>query len=459
MKRIDKLTPGQEARLGEWRDKWIAIGLKTGETDKERCERGLKVAYEKTGIKFPGEVVWVKSPPAGALAASHSQAILRGVAVHDVVRDAVNGVAVHDVVRDAVNGAVGVAVHDVVRDAVNGAVDVAVGVAVGGAVGVAVHDVVRGAVRDAVRDAVDDAVRDAVDDAVRVAVHDVVRDAVNGAVDVAVGVAVHDVVRDAVRVAVDGAVNVAVRDAVVVAVDAAVGVAVDAAVVVADLEWHQWLGGQFWVGGWWGSPSYVSFFTDVCGLELDADIKERADAYRDICESANYIWPNRNFIIACERPQLIARNDEGRLHNDQGKAIEYGDGWGLYALDGVILKEDIWKAITSHKMTLAEMFAIEDADIRAVALKYNQDALIADGGELLDEHPTAGELYLVKNREINKLLEKPEIYFLKMKCPTGRTFVEAVDPGYAKQYPYALHCQAKAWGIDASIYEGVQNHG
>ena len=62
--------------------------------------------------------------------------------------------------------------------------------------------------------------------------------------------------------------------------------------------------------------------------------------------------------MICARPIRICRED-GRLHSDQVKAIEYPDGWGLYALDGVVLPKDLWKRIVSKEMSLSEIMAIE----------------------------------------------------------------------------------------------------
>ena len=38
VKRVDSLTPEQEARMPEWRDKWIEIGLRTGPADRPAFE-------------------------------------------------------------------------------------------------------------------------------------------------------------------------------------------------------------------------------------------------------------------------------------------------------------------------------------------------------------------------------------------------------------------------------------
>jgi len=340
-KRIDKLTPKQEAMLPVWRDKWIDIGLKTGETDWETFGAYMPICYQKAGLKYPTKVIQVSSPIVGAFASSIANKILKK----------------------------GGAVRGAVRGAVGGAVDDAVGGAVGGAVDDAVDDAVRGAVDDAVDDAVGDAVRGAVDDAVR----------------------------------------------------------------DAKLDWHYWLGGQFWVGGWyWGSPSWVSFFTDVCDLKLSDDIKERATAYRKVCESVNYIWCNSEFVMVCARPTKIERNILGRLHCENGKAIEYPDTWGLFFLNGVRFEEEMyWKVVKSQSeggLSFAERLAIEDIDQRTQAInpKYADiDGFIEEAeGELLDEV----NKFDINGEGVNyKLYKFPkgdifqeDAYYCYFDCPSTR---------------------------------------
>ncbi len=307
MKRIEKLTPEQEARMPEWRDKWIQIGLRTGETDWETFEKYIRVCYQKAGLGFPERIVRVSSPLVGAFASSIANKLLKSGAVGGAVGGAV-------AVYDAVGGAVGGAVYD----------------AVGGAVDGAVYDAVGGAVDGAVRDAV----------------------------------------------------------------GSAVGSAVGGAVGGAEGDWHYWFGGQFWVGGWswYGSPSMVSFFTDVCGLELDKDIQERATAYRKVCESVNYVWANSHFVMVCARPTKINRDALGQLHSDREKSIEYPDGWGLYHLHGVSFHKELWEKVTSRKMPFAEILAIKDIDQRKQAMKYGNVWEFIEFGKAkeLDTHVKIG---------------------------------------------------------------------
>ena len=174
------------------------------------------------------------------------------------------------------------------------------------------------------------------DDAVRVAVRD--------AVDVAVGGAVGDAVRDAVDDAVRGAVGEYIRN-----------------------NWYRYIGGQFWVGGWWyGSSAVASYFRDVCGLELPDDIPQRATAYEETAFSACWWWPHREFVMVSDRPTVINRDAQGRLHCETGMAISWPDGWGVWAWHGVRVTEDI--IMHPERITGAAVLAETNSAVRGVMI-------------------------------------------------------------------------------------------
>ncbi len=320
-KKITKLTAEQEARMPEWRDRWIAHGLSTERADWGRFERGIRAAYRFAKLEQPMTIVRVPSPLVLAFAAPIADHVIRQLC------------------KTKSGGAVRVAVRGAVDDAVRGAVDDAVDVAVRGAVDDAVRDAVRGAVDDAVRGAVDDAVDDAVDVAVRVAVRDAVGGAVGGAVDDAVDGAVDDAVGDAVGGAVGGAVK---------------------------NNWTNYLGGQFWVGGWWGSSSFVSFFRDVCGLTFDDDTWERAKAYEDM-SYAGWCWPHTKFCMVSDRPTLLHRDEEGRLHCEDGPAIAWSDGFCIHRIHGVTVPQ--WIIERPDTITIEAIDKEDNAEVKRIMME------------------------------------------------------------------------------------------
>jgi len=193
----------------------------------------------------------------------------------------------------------------------------------------------------------------------------------------AVGGAVGGAVDDAVRGAVDGAVDDAVRGAVG-----------DAIRKLAP----NWIGGQFWVGGWYWGPAFTSFFREVCDLELKGDLWDRGRAFEDTAESACYWWPHRDFIMVCERPQEIHREQvqprgwgSHRLHREDGPAVRFADGWGVYSWHGVRVPADLIEEGWSVERILQE----RNAEVRRCAVeRYGWDRFAADAQlVVVDEQP------------------------------------------------------------------------
>ena len=206
-------------------------------------------------------------------------------------------------------------------------------------------------------------------------------------------------------------------------------------------NWFNYIGGQFWVGGWyWGAPAFVSFFREVCNLKLTPDMEARADAYQATCESACWWWPHRDFVMVCERPRTISRDEQGRLHSETGNAIEFRDGWGLARWHGTTVPLE-W--ITNRK-TLDPKIALTDPSVerrRAAAeiigwarvLKALPNRVIDT-----DPDPQVGTLMSVD------LPEAPDSRFVLVRCGTGRDFALPVP----QEMKTALQANAWTYGID-----------
>lgn len=62
VKRIDRLTPEQEAQIEPWAQRWIEKGLKTDRADWAGFERGARECYRLSGLEQPKIVVRCASP-------------------------------------------------------------------------------------------------------------------------------------------------------------------------------------------------------------------------------------------------------------------------------------------------------------------------------------------------------------------------------------------------------------
>jgi hypothetical protein len=170
-------------------------------------------------------------------------------------------------------------------------------------------------------------------------------------------------------------------------------------------------------------------------------------------------WAEKNGILFICPNAIVQQNTQQQFHSDTKPAISWKDGLSVYYLHGFCLEKELWQKIVSNKMSFADIMQIQNADIHAIALKYNPLSMLDAGAMLVDKSERNNELYLIENTEINIFLDEPKIWFLKMLCPTGRTFVEGVPPDYAAKHPKADHCQAFLLGITPNQYRNLAVEG
>lgn len=268
MRKIESLTPAQEARLSEFCDKWLAIGLSTEPADRPKAEAAIRQAYRLAGLDEPRKIVWCGSPLA--------QGLTRAALLDDKLSKEI-GDNVRDIVRDNVQHIV----------------------------------------RDIVWDIVWDNVRHIVWDIVRI---------VGG-----IGYGQHDA---------------------------------------------HWLG-------------YYEFFREVCGLTAET---EKLTGLIEQAKHAGWYLPHQHVCWVSERHNILEIDEQGRLHSLTGPAVQYPDGWAIYAVHGVRVPERVIKQ--PHSITVAEIQSERNAEIRRIMLElYGQSRYLIDSGARLIHQDRYGKLW------------------------------------------------------------------
>jgi hypothetical protein len=168
--------------------------------------------------------------------------------------------------------------------------------------------------------------------------------------------------------------------------------------------WSNYIGGQFWCGGWYWGGAYTSFFREVANLDLNGDLWRRGIAYEKTIQSACWWYPHKDFIMVCERPRSIHRElvdanrprgwGSHRLHNTTGPAVSWNDGWGVYSIHGVRVTQQIVEA--PETLTVHQIEAETNAEVRRVMIdRYGAARYLRDSGativhELPADHPIVG---------------------------------------------------------------------
>lgn len=183
------------------------------------------------------------------------------------------------------------------------------------------------------------------------------------------------------------AVDSAVGSAVYSAVDSAVYSAVDSETSIVRF-WHYWVGGQLWPA--W--HSFATFFREVCGLDLGADINGRLGSYAATCDSAGYWWPNKDFVMVSERPSTISMDDRGRLHREDGPAYGSRDGWGIYSWHGVTVPREV--VVSPETLTAKRILEEKNAEVRRVMLeRFGGARFVEESGAKAVASDAFGSLY------------------------------------------------------------------
>jgi hypothetical protein len=176
----------------------------------------------------------------------------------------------------------------------------------------------------------------------------------------------------------------------------------------------------------------------------------------------------------------IKRNNDNAMHCEDGLAIEWADGYGIYVLDGIRFdrkdQDQLYWKIVRHELTLPEILEIEDIDQRAIALKYcNAEKIIKTlekkGQAVLIDSSTKKAEYLhneaveiingIATVDFNNIIKKTLTYSMyKVTIP------DIFDkPEYMLVYPHASVDGLSYWkGVHpdqaqlGSIYAIAESH-
>ena len=205
--------------------------------------------------------------------------------------------------------------------------------------------------------------------------------------------------------------------------------------------WDDFFGGSGWIS--WSA--FERFFTEVCGLELPEDLEKAAASYALANRNSGWFWTFAECAIITRKHVTLSRDAQGRLHNETGPAISWRDGTKFYALQGVAVPEQWIAQLDSVDPMLALTHPnVEQRRVLRDLLGWPRILKAAGGVRVVheDPDPSVGSLLEFEH-------EGRKMCFLKMKCATGREFVERVGPDWGDT---ALAVAARRWGLSETQY-------
>jgi hypothetical protein len=127
-----------------------------------------------------------------------------------------------------------------------------------------------------------------------------------------------------------------------------------------ESAWSQYRGGSLWAG-WY---AYVSFLRDVCGW-ANASLADFAhDELHAL--SAGWCWYHDDVAAISDRPLRLLFNDRGQLHGEDAAAIEWRDGYSLWAINGVVIDEQI--VMRPQSQTIEQIRGEQNEEIKRIRI-------------------------------------------------------------------------------------------
>ena len=347
---IKSLTKEQEAKLPEFRDKWLKIGLATGPVNRKAAEEAIDLIYKVGGLEPPKIKIWLRSPLEGCIGAAILNQVWDQVRsqVKDQVRNQVWG-QVRDQVGNQVENQVRNQVEDQVRNQVVGQV----------------WDQVEDQVWEQVREQVLSQVWDQVGSQVGTQVWgQVVGQARNQVID-QVGTQVWGQVQGQVRNQVQDQVGDQVWDQVVGQVwDQVIGQVRNQ---VLNQVRRQVKDQVYKCGYGAHDANWLGFYDFFSSPDLLEKTTKPLKPMQDLAHNCGWWWPFEGAVILTEHPISITRDEEFRLHHDSKMALEYPDGWGIWAWHGIRVPKEI---ITEpEKITYDDILDEQNVEMRRIKLE------------------------------------------------------------------------------------------
>ncbi|MFI1382529.1 DUF6745 domain-containing protein [Embleya sp. NPDC020886] len=139
---------------------------------------------------------------------------------------------------------------------------------------------------------------------------------------------------------------------------------------------------------------------DAAWLAVFDGLKERFPEFdfpvlAELAEVARHVgwwWPYERVVLVSERPTTMHRDDQSRLHNGDGPALTYADGFALHAWRGMPVPADFVGGLGpgGSRLTVRAIHNEDNAELRRVMLEiYGYDRYLREvGAQPLDRDET-----------------------------------------------------------------------
>lgn len=172
---------------------------------------------------------------------------------------------------------------------------------------------------------------------------------------------------------------------------------------------------------WAGDASIYDFCISVLNCKVN---QAKWTAFQSLVKNCGWILPFENICLVCDRPRILSFDSQKHLHAEGKPAIQFADGFSVYAYHGVTLPEKYGK-LHPNQWEAKWLLEEKNAELRRVLIQgigYSRICQELQAQELDNWQ----EYTLLK---IDNDVDVESIYVLKMTCPsTGYIHALRVPP-------------------------------
>lgn len=191
-----------------------------------------------------------------------------------------------------------------------------------------------------------------------------------------------------------------------------------------------------------GWLSFYDFFRVHCELECC----DKITGLVKIAENAGWFWPFDEVCVITERPNLLKRDKENRLHCPDGPALSYPDGFALYRWHGLEVPE--WIILTPELITPLKITKEDNVEVRRAMMEiYGYENYITNcEAEIVDSCPIDHHIIGLRDAKllVKRVKDDETIVYIDLLNSTPE------PDGTVKRY--LLRVDPDAYKGDASRY-------
>lgn len=216
-------------------------------------------------------------------------------------------------------------------------------------------------------------------------------------------------------------------------------------------RWSNYLGGHIWQA--WSAWRLACF--DVLGLAKTHE----SEVLRHRTQECGPTWVSANLAVISDRPTEVSRGFDSAgnrvLHNEEGPAIRWADGWAIWAIEGVRVTEQI--VMTPETLTLEQIADENNMEVqRIMRERYGMERWLKDvGAEVIALDSVPIESWNESAGSITRVLVQTpagEKYVIASDGSTGRVYVmRAPDTA---ETPEDFYKSALGGGSDKCLAQG-----